>query len=159
MKNQKIEISLRSCELLSREKEIDPKVEELLTKAILIEICVSFNEEIKSLLSKKLSEILDESIRDFAWSWVEIELKKRNPNYDNIKGLLGKFGSSYKYKFNEKIQEIEDHKIVINSYNSLLTNRNHAAHSQNIKVTLNQVREYYEKAHFVLDCLQSTLGV
>ena len=137
MKNQKIEMSLRCCELLSKEKEIDPRVEELLTKAILIEICASFNEEIKSLLRKKLSKIPDESIRDFAWSWVESELKNRNPNCDCIKGLLGKFGNSYKYKFNKKIQEVEDYKIVISSYNNLLTNRNHAAHSQNIQVTLN----------------------
>lgn len=156
MKNQRIEISLRCCESLSR--EIDPRVEELLTKAILIEICASFNEEIKSLFRKKLSEIPDESIRDFACSCVENKLRNHNPKYSDIKGLLGGFGNSYKNKFDEKVKEIEDHDIVISNYNSLLTNRNNAAHSQNIQVTLNEVRKYYEKAHFVLDCLQSTLG-
>lgn len=100
MKIQRIEMSLRCCELLSR--EIDPRVEELLTKAILIEICTSFNEEIKSLFRKKLSEISDESIRDFACSCVENQLRNHNPKHSDIKGLLGRFGDFYKDKFDEK---------------------------------------------------------
>ena len=60
MKNAEIERSLNDCESLS--KEINPRTQELLTKAILIEIYASFNEEIESLLKKKLSIMSDKLI-------------------------------------------------------------------------------------------------
>ena len=66
---------------------------------------------------------------------------------------------AHKEKFDEKIRETEDHDIVTNSYDSLFRNRNHAAHSQNAQVTLNEARGYHEKAHLALDCLQSALSL
>jgi len=199
MKDAAIDASLRDCESFS--KSINPKIQQLLTKAILIEICASFNGKVESLLKKKLSIIPDESIRqfvslyinkkgqnlnpqckylikeliekaednlsvipdklirDFANSCIENELQKQNPRYEHIKGLIGKFGNNYKKKLDKEVNKIEDRSIVVKSYDSLFNNRNDAAHSQSIKVTLGDVKDYYEKAHLVLDCLQSTLEV
>ena len=103
--------------------------------------------------------IPDKLIRDFANSCIENELHRQNPRYEHIKGLVGRLGSRYKKRLERQIREIEDHNMVIDNYNSLFNNRNHAAHSQSIRVTLNEVKDYYEKAHLILDCLQRTLEV
>ena len=113
--------------------------------------------------TKKLIEILEEKlpiipnglIRDFANSCIESELQKQNPRYCHIKGLVNKFGNNYGKKLEREIKN-QNHEIV-DAYDSLFNNRNHAAHSRSIDVTLKEVKEYYEKAHLILDCLQSTL--
>ena len=116
------------------------------------EICASFNEEVKCLLEKKLSVIQEKSIRDFANSCIENEIKRRNLRYEHIKKLAARFGDDCKNKLEEEIKN--QNRTIINDYDKLFNNRNHAAHSQTIKVTLNEVKDCYEKAHLVLDCLK-----
>lgn len=155
MKINRIEQSFKDCESLP--SEIRSEIEYLLTKAILIDICIQFNQKIKQIIKNKLSIIQDESIKVFTFSYVDQQFRYRNPKYKDIKDTLKKFGHSYEEKFDEEIKKLDQYERVINNYSSLFENRNKAAHSEVINASLNDVKQYYDQAHLVLDCLQRAL--
>lgn len=155
MKINRIEQSFKDCESLSSETRSE--IEYLLTKAILIDICIQFNEKARQIIKDKLSVIQDESVRVFTFSCVDEQFWNRNLKYQVIKDILNKFGHSYKEKFEEEIENLDQHERVISNYSSLFENRNKAAHSESINASLNDVKQYYDQAHLVLDCLQRAL--
>jgi len=157
MKIDRIEKSLNDCKSLP--PEIKPEIKDLLTRAILISICIEFNEKIKLLTQDKLSIIQDHSIKTFTLSCIENEFSTRNPNYKTIKKLVERFGESCKEKFQKEIDKIHQKDLVITYYNNIFDNRNKAAHHQTIDATLEDVGKFYEKAHLVLDCFQKALEI
>jgi len=61
MKIDRIEKFLKDCESLP--SEVGPRIQNLLIKAILIDISVQFSQKIKSLIKSKLLTIRNQSIK------------------------------------------------------------------------------------------------
>ena len=143
MKIDRIEKSLNNCESLP--SEVGLEIQNLLIKAILIYISVQFSQKVKLLIKNKLLTIRNQPIRNFTSSCVDSQFSKLNPKYKDIKSLINRFGDPYKRKFDEEIDIINQNDCATNAYDSLINNRNNAAHSQDINLTLREVRQFMSK--------------
>lgn len=151
MRILKIDHSFEECErYLEGEGVSSQFVENLLAHSLLILVCAEFERKIKELVTEKSQVISNSAMREFVRACLDNVF--RSPSLENVKALLGKFGTSYKESFIGLLDA-----QVQQAYDSILRNRNNVAHGEGSVVTIGDVRLFYEDAHIVLDHFQEVL--
>ena len=153
MRIETIDRALARCEAhCSSAEPMDVEVKSLLIGSILILIYSEFERKIRSLILDRCSSVSDESIRKYIEK--SIENVFRGIKIGALSGLLGKFGDLHKQEFQRRLNENDK---VKNMYGSILANRNLVAHEKGSEATMQEVRQYYEEGHVVLDYFRDAL--
>ena len=153
MRIDRIDRALARCEAhRSSADPMDVEVENLLTGSILILICSEFERKVKGLILDRCSSVSDESIRKYIEESIRNVL--RSLGLDELSGLLGKFGPWHKKEFRRRLDE---NNMVKTMYGNILTNRNLVAHGEGSNATMQDVKQYYEEGHVVLDYFRDAL--
>jgi len=153
MKLARIDQILEKCgEHLSGTSSYGTEIENLLTQSLLVIMCAEFEQTIEKLLQEKCSSVSDPSIKEFLGSCVSAVFRSVKSN--EMAGLLNRFGSPYKEAFNEKTNE---NQRAVTFYNNIVTNRHRVTHSDGSNVTFEEVKQFYEEGHVVLDFFREVL--
>ena len=153
MRIKRIDDALMRCEEhLLRADVIDVEVRNLLVQSLLILICAEFERKFKDMTIKRCSSVSDESIR----SYIERTTERifRSLRLQDVSRLLAQFGPMHK----ERFERLRDNKAD-QMYSSIINNRNDVAHGGTSNVTIEDVRQYYQEGHVVLDYFGQALGV
>lgn len=127
------------------------EIESYLTRYLLIFICATFEEEIEKLLLKRSEKINDDHIKSFFQHCIDKTFRSIKSN--EIAGILGKFGNDYKESFQKK----SNGTIEETFFNNIVINRHYTAHTSGTTITFNDLKNYYEKGHIILDYLNEAL--
>lgn len=154
MRIPKIDHSFEECKRYLEGEGVDSKfVESLLAHSLLILICAEFESKVRELVTERSQKtISDGAMREFVRSCLDNVF--RSPSLDNVKALLGRFEASRKDSFRGRLRLDERAQLA---YDSILKNRNSVAHGEGSGVTIGEVREFYERAHTVLDYFREAL--
>lgn len=154
MKIAKVDEALERCEEhLQSTNAFGTEIEALLTRALVVLTCSAFEEEIERMIGKRADSLGDPAITSFCKSCVSAVF--RSTKSSELAGLLNRFGSPFKEKVQRRAQENQK---VVTFYNNIVVNRHGVAHTQNLNVTLPELRQFYEVGHVVLDWLQEIIG-
>lgn len=153
MKLLRIDEALEKCEEhLSYSSAYGTEIESLLTYSLLVLMCSEFEQVIEKLVQDKCSTITDPGIKEFLGSCVGILF--RSVKSSEISGLLNRFGNSYKEAFKLKT---DNNARAVTLYNNIVTKRHGVAHSYGTNITFQEVKQFYEEGHIVLDFFQDVL--
>jgi hypothetical protein len=153
MRISRIDQTLQACEEhLSSASAFGTEIEMLLTQSLLVLICSEFEQKIENIVQEKCAIINDVALREFIGSCVDAVF--RSVKSSEIAGLLNRFGPEYKGAFKRKTEEDP---VSVTFFNSIVTNRHCVAHSTGSNVSFNDVKEFYEKGHIVLDYFRDVL--
>lgn len=147
----------RVDEALSRCKQIRSTavstgldVQDLLARALLVLIYAEFERVIREQIVKRCEGIPDSAVSQFVVSCVENVF--RSLGIGALGGLLGRFDDESRREFQNRVDQ-----NTTNMYDSLMRNRNAAAHGEGVSATLEEIEEYYLHAHVVLDHFREAL--
>lgn len=151
MRIPKIEEAFRECQThFSGKTDTKVEVQNLLTQALLVLICARFERKIIDIAQDKCASTLDKSKASFLSERIPKVL--RSPSIGNVTRLLKIFGKIHKKTFqcllDQKQREM---------YSSLIYNRNLVAHGEGSYATFDEIKEYYEHAHHILDYFHDAL--
>lgn len=153
MKIPRVEQALDACERhLIATQASGTEIESLLTRAVLVLTCSAFEEEIKRMIEARANNLNDAAMTAFFKSCVSTVF--RSTKSSELAGLVNRFGSDFKESFQKRAK---GHEREVTFYNNIVTNRNTAAHTQNINMTFPELRHSYDEGHIVLDFLQATI--
>ena len=150
MRIRRIDDAFEKCESHLSSGDVKIEVKDLLTRALLILICAEFERKIKEMVKEKCQSIADDQVRQFAQN--STERMFRGLKISDLAGLLAHFSTEYKRQFDNNPDD-----EARTMYSNIITNRNQIAHGGESAATFQEVKRYYEKAHFVLDWFQKAL--
>ena len=130
------------------------EIEAFLTRYLLILICSAFEEKIEDLVHLRARKSDDGGLVAFVDSTVGQVF--RSVKTSEIGGLLNRFGTEYKDRFR---QELNDNQRAETYFNSIVSNRHDTAHSvdSNTPVSFGDLILFYEEGHVVLDAIKVAL--
>ncbi len=154
MKLALVDRAIETCEEhLERTNSWGTEIEAFLTRYLLVLICASFEEEIESIVIRKLSASKDAHIESFAKSALNAVF--RSLKTSEIAGLLHRFSPEYKERFHDRLKGTKAETF----FNNIVASRHYTAHSLGANVTLRELIEFYEEGHAVLDAVQEICAV
>lgn len=137
--------------------ELQPfdKLKSYLTKYALIKSCGTIEYVYRALVAdyfdrSNLTQVptyIDKTVRNGSMS----------ATYDNMSGLLGKFDENWKRNFKNAVSQHPDSQRIIESANSLVTNRHQFAHGKNTTATFNDIKQYYTDALELIRIMDSVV--
>ena len=132
------------------------KVEEMLIHALLINMCAEFERELKKLVKERCLVVRDRDpvVYEYAVSFSEKAFTSSSSK--NIGDAVKRFGDESNMKFKE-LREGREAREAWEAYGNIVTNRNHVAHGRPVQATMNDVEEFYETGHVVLDWFKAAL--
>lgn len=153
MKLARVDRAIKICsEHLNSSGAAGTEIEAYLTRYLLILICASFEEKIKSLVNERASRSTDPGLKSYVQSTVGRVF--RSLRTGEIAGLLNCFGTGYKERFR---QEINDKGQAVAFFDNIVNNRNDTAYSNGSSVTFADLVSFYDEGHLVLDAVESAL--
>ena len=148
MRIERVDAALERCvRYLSAADATDKEIESLLTHSLLILICAEFERKLKELIRQRCSSVSDRSINKYVES--HIRRSPRSLQVSDIVGTLAQFGRAHKDKFDRRRKE--NNRRAESMYSSIVNNRNNVAHGEGSSATLEEVKQYYEGGHVLLD--------
>src|SRR5260370_33763156 len=103
MKLALVDRAIETCEEhLERTNSQGTKIEAFLTRYLLILICASFEEEIETIVIRRLSTSKDLHVEAFAKSALDAVF--RSLKISEIAGLLNRFSPEFKEKFHDRLK-------------------------------------------------------
>jgi RiboL-PSP-HEPN len=154
MKLPHIDRAIDICaEHLDRTNSRGTEIEAFLTRYLLIFICAAFEEEIETMVLRRLSSSADPHIESFAKSTLDVVF--RSTKTSEIAGLLNRFGPEYKEQFQSRVGGTRAETF----FNNIVLGRHSTAHSLGANVTLRELVDFYEEGHTVLDVIQDVCKV
>lgn len=133
--------------------ETSIEVQDLLTRGLLVVICGEFEKKLRSVIAARCGSIDDESVGRFVSHYTNTVI--RSSRIEDIKAVAARFGAHHKAEFRRRLERDRQAEEM---YGSIVSNRNDAAHGGDVGATIDDVREYYVKAHVVLDHFAEALG-
>ena len=153
MRIRRIDDAIKRCmRHLSTVQTVDKEVENLLAQSLLILICAEFERKFRELIRERCSSVSDGSISKYIES--HIARAPRGLKLSDVSGTLAQFGSTHKEEFDR--QRGEDRQAE-DMYSSIVSNRHRVAHGEGSNATLEEVKQYYERGHEVLDYFRDAL--
>lgn len=116
----------------------------LLAQAVLVLIYAEFDRTIREQLMRRCAGIPDDEVRCFVANCVDSVF--RSLGIGALAGLLGRFDDAARREFQKRVDRDTNE-----MYDSLIRSRNIVAHGDGPAPTLEEVEEYYERAHVALD--------
>lgn len=130
------------------------EIEEVLVHALLVNMCAEFEKVLKDLTDDRCSEADDPIVCAYAKSYSSTAFTSPGPK--NIGDAIKRFGNASSLKFTTLRNENRE---AWEAYGSIVTNRNNVAHGRQARVTMNEVKAFYESGHVVLDWFRDALWV
>lgn len=153
MRVNKIDVLLDLCEVHIEERMIvDARVEALLVQGLLVGMCAEFESILKDLTNARGKSLRESGSCDYDVRYADRAFRSASPK--NIEGAIRRFGDSSKHEFERLKNEGAD---AWRAYGNIIRNRNDIAHGRPFNMTLNEVREFYESGHVVLDWFRNAL--
>ena len=153
MKLARVDQALEVCEQhLVRTGTLGTEIESFLTRHVLVLMCASFEEEIEKIVLERAANANDPALESFVRSALDVLF--RSAKCGEIAGLLNRFGSNYKARF----QECVNGTLAEIAWNNIVHNRHSAAHSSGSNLTFRELVDFYEKGHSILDHFREVLG-
>lgn len=152
MKISAIDQAIESCNLhLNECNAKGTEIEAFLTRYLLILICAQFEEKIKDILIKRAEKTKDMYLASYVRS--SLAHIFRSIKTSEISGLLNRFGVDYKQKFQDNVSGTTEETF----YNNIVTNRHLTAHNSGANLTFDELVDYYEKGHTIIDHVEEAL--
>ncbi|MBP7708801.1 hypothetical protein KA107_03880 [Candidatus Pacearchaeota archaeon] len=121
-----------------------------LAKFLVVFISGIYEESIERIINDMTQRLGKNEISSFIEK--SISNNFRNPNIENVKKLLSKFGNNlWIDEINTLSEEIK------NSFNSINSNKNALAHGTPVSITLSDVTDYYHKSRCVIEKIDDLL--
>lgn len=153
MRIRRIDDAIERCgKHLSTAEAVDKEVEVLLAQSLLILICAEFEKKFRALIIERCSSVTDKSVSEYIGSYTQTIL--RSLQLDAISGTLARFGPMHKEEF---MRRRDGNKQAEQMYSSIVADRNRVAHGESSDATLEDVKQYYEMGHEVLDYFRDAL--
>ena len=114
-----------------------------LAKFLVVFICGLYEEIIETIISEKVEKLRCHQVSNFVTKYLEDYF--RNPCFDKVIELLGKFDSAWA----EDLGKIQ--KILRSALDSIVSNKNAIAHGLNCDITLDQAEEFYYNSRKVIE--------
>ena len=153
MRIRRIDDAIERCgKHLSTAEAVDKEVEVLLAQSLLILICAEFEKKFRALIIERCSSVTDKSVREYIGSYTQTIL--RGLQLDAISGTLARFGPMHKEEF---MRRRNGNKQAEQMYSSIVADRNRVAHGEGSDATLEDVKQYYEMGHEMLDYFRDAL--
>lgn len=122
-----------SCFLHLKESDSwNTEIESYLTQHVLIAMCADIQQEIYTILEKRLSHTEDREVREFAFATGKKIL--RSIGKSEIAGFVSHFGQRAKEFLNENLDEKE-----ITLYSNAIKNRHDIAHNGGSNITFKEL--------------------
>lgn len=136
--------------------KVDDKLGAHLATYINVVILGMMEDCIEYLVKARAKTTRDSGIENYISK--DIEDSFRNPNYNNICGLLGKFSNEYRGKFQAKFDK---NCSEYEALEGLLSNKTNVAHYglSNLNLSVDDVEKYFIGALNVLEELEDLLVV
>ncbi len=155
MRISRIDKALEDCENhLSSTGSFGTPIERLLTYSLLVVIYAEFEQMVNSIVQQRCNFIEDESLRGLVSECVGSISRIQS---GNIGDLLERFGDEIKASFRNDIMATQANQRAETFYNNLITNRHDTAHSIGSNLTFEDVKQFYEEGHVVLDFFRNSL--
>lgn len=153
MRIRRIDDAIERCgKHLSAAEAVDKEIEVLLAQSLLILICAEFEKKFRSLIMERCSSVTDKPVNEYIGSYTQTIL--RSLQLDAISGTLARFGPMHKEEF---MRRRDGNKQAEQMYSSIVADRNRVAHGEGSDATLEDVKQYYEMGHEVLDYFRDAL--
>lgn len=153
MRIRRIDDAIERCRKhLSSAGAVDKEVEALLAQSLLILICAEFEKKFRALIMERCSSVTDKPVNEYIGSYTQTIL--RSLQLDAISGTLARFGPMHKEEF---MRRRDGNKQAGQMYSSIVADRNRVAHGEGSDATLEDVKQYYEMGHEVLDYFRDAL--
>ena len=155
MRIRRIDDAIERCRKhLSAAEAVDKEVEVLLAQSLLILVCAEFEKKFRALIMERCSSVTDKPVNEYIGSYTQTIL--RSLQLDAISGTLARFGPMHKEEFMRRRGE---DKQAEQMYISIVADRNRVAHGEGSDATLEDVKQYYEGGHVLLDYFKDALWI
>ena len=101
---------------------------------------------------ERCSSVTDKPVNEYIGSHTQTIL--RSLQLDAISGTLARFGPMHKEEF---MRRRDEDKQTEQMYSSIVADRNKVAHGEGSDATLEDVKQYYEGGHVLLDYFKDAL--
>lgn len=153
MRVDKIDVLLDLCRIhIEGRMIIDGRVEALLVQGLLVSICAEFENILKDLTNARGKSLRESGSCNYDVRYADRAFRSASP--ENIERAIRRFGDSNKHEF-ERLKS--EGAAAWRAYGNIIRNRNDIAHGRPFNMTLNEVREFYESGHVVLDWFENAL--
>ena len=153
MRIPRIDDAIERCRRhLSAAEAIDKEVEILLAQSLLILICAEFEKKFRTLIMERCSSVTDKSVNEYIGSYTQTI--PRSLQISAISDTLARFGPAHREEFKRRR---DDNKQIESMYSSIVSDRNKVAHGEGSDATLEDVKQFYEGGHEVLDYFRDAL--
>ena len=155
MRVARIDRALEDCENhLSSTGSFGTPIERLLTYSLLVVIYAEFEQMINSIVQQRCDSIEDDSLRELVSECMGSVSRIQSRNMGE---LLQRFGAERRTSFRNEIATNQANERAETFYNNLITNRHDTAHSIGSNLTFENVKQFYEEGHVVLDFFRKAL--
>ena len=131
---------------------VDGRVEALLVQGLLVSMCAEFENILKDLTNVRGKSLRESGSCNYDVRYADRAFRSASP--ENIERAIRRFGDSNKHEF-ERLKS--EGAAAWRAYGNIIRNRNDIAYGRPFNMTLNEVREFYESGHVVLDWFENAL--
>jgi RiboL-PSP-HEPN len=131
------------------------EIEAYLTRYLLVMICSTFEEEIKTLIMMRATGSSDPSMEPFVQNALG-RTSFRSLMTSEIGDFLNRFGLDYKNRFR---QQLASNQRAETFFNNIVTNRHDTAHSAGSNISFSELVRFYSEGHIVLDAVKVALQI
>ena len=154
MRIRRIDDAIERCgQHLSAAGSIE-KIDDFLAQFLLMLIYSEFENKFRNLITERCSSVTDEPVKKYIGNCTP--KVSRSLRLNDVSDTLLLFGQIHKKEFRRRCDE---NRQVESMYSSIVTNRNKVAHGAGTDATLEDVKQYYEEGHKVLDYFKDALWV
>ena len=152
---RRVNSALEDCENhLVASNSFGTRIETLLTYSLLVVIYAEFEQMVKSIVQERCDLIEDESLRELVRQCLGNVSRIQS---SDLGRLLERFGEDQKTAFRTRISATIADQRAETSYNNLIINRHDTAHSGGSNLTFQEVKQFYQEGHVILDFFRETL--
>ena len=153
MRIHRIDDAIERCRRhLSAAEAVDKEIESLLVQSLLILIYSEFERKFRDLIRERCSSVSDRSINEYIES--HVRRSPRGLKLSDVARTLAQFGPTHRTIFDRQRGE---NRQIESMYSSIVNNRHNIAHGEGSNATFQEVKQYYESGHEVLDYFKDAL--
>ena len=126
------------------------EIENLLTSALVVRVYAEFEQQIDAIIAEKRASIGDLAARAVFRDLARVQ----GIRFRNLSALFARLGEQYRASW--AVRQAENPRAVT-AYGLLLEQRHQTAHLEGTTATFQNVRDWYEAGHIVLDFFREIL--
>lgn len=124
------------------------EIEDFLVRSLIVYMCGEYQNEIRYIITQRAGRLGDRDLANFVGS---INRTQRIGLRHLRKDVLKEFNCECLLYFDERVKDVKDR------YDSIVSNRNSAAHGGVITMTFGELKESHSSAKQLLDALRDAL--